>query len=318
MACVVFSSGGLKNFVMLPAAVVDRHLKDCSLAALKTLLYLLRNEDRSLDTGTIAVDLDLTEQSVHEAVEYWIKRGVLSKRADTLTLYTPAESSGSIPRFSGETVLLRAKEDKDLSMLLANAEKLLAKALTAADISTLFGMYDWLGLPAPVIALLLEYCVNYGSSSMSYIEKCAINWADEGITTVPLASDKLAALERSKTVQAKIASTLGIGGRSLTKKEKEFIEQWTNGYGYGIDEIVYAFEQSADNTGKLSFAYMNKVLSTSFEKGYKTAAQMQASPKPQMQTSSKPEKPSARKLKNNSVSSIDESKLFRPFWEIEE
>ncbi len=86
---------------------------------------------------------------------------------------------------------------------------------------------------------------------------------------------------------------------------------WTGTYGYGLDEILYAFEQSADNTGKLSFAYMDKVLSASHEKGYRTADQMRSAPRPVRKSA-----PAQKKLKNNSVSSIDDSELFKPFWEI--
>ena len=307
----LFAGGGLKNFVVLPASVVDRHMRACSGAQLKALLYLLRNEDKPLPAEEICADLALTPAELEDAVQFWVKCGVLQKNANTLSLFVPKGAQDGLPRYAGETVLLRAQNDKDLSTLLAQAEQILNKVLTPADISTLFGMYDWLGLPVSVIAILLDYCHSTGNDSMRYMEKTAINWSDEGVRTAELAAQKVEALERARTLHARVAGALGIGGRNLTKKEREYIDVWTGTYGYGLDEILYAFEQSADNTGKLSFAYMDKVLSASHEKGYRTADQMRSAPRPVRKSA-----PAQKKLKNNSVSSIDDSELFKPFWEI--
>ena len=152
----MFAGGGLKNFVVLPASVVDRHMRACSGAQLKALLYLLRNEDKPLPAEEICADLAITPTELEDAVQFWVKCGVLQKNANTLSLFVPKGAQDGLPRYAGETVLLRAQNDKDLSTLLAQAEQILNKVLTPADISTLFGMYDWLGLPVSVIAILLD------------------------------------------------------------------------------------------------------------------------------------------------------------------
>ena len=56
---------------------------------------------------------------------------------------------------------------------------------------------------------------------------------------------------------------------------------------------------------------MDKVLSASHEKGYRTVDQMRAAPKPVRRSAA-----AQKKLKNNSVSSLDDAELFKPFWEI--
>ena len=136
---------------------------------------------------------------------------MLQKNANTLSLFVPKGAQDGLPRYAGETVLLRAQNDKDLSTLLAQAEQILNKVLTPADISTLFGMYDWLGLPVSVIAILLDYCHSTGNDSMRYMEKTAINWSDEGVRTAELAAQKVEALERARTLHARVAGALGIG-----------------------------------------------------------------------------------------------------------
>ena len=185
-------------------------MRACSGAQLKALLYLLRNDDKPLPAEEICADLAITPAELEDAVQFWVKCGVLQKNANTLSLFVPKGAQDGLPRYAGETVLLRAQNDKDLSTLLAQAEQILNKVLTPADISTLFGMYDWLGLPVSVIAILLDYCHSTGNDSMRYMEKTAINWSDEGVRTAELAAQKVEALERARTLHARVAGALGL------------------------------------------------------------------------------------------------------------
>ena len=66
MSSYMFAGGGLKNFVVLPASVVDRHLRNCNEAQLKTLLYLLRNEDKPLSGEEICADLAITPAELED------------------------------------------------------------------------------------------------------------------------------------------------------------------------------------------------------------------------------------------------------------
>lgn len=309
MSSYLFSGGGMKNFIVIPSAVIDRFLKDATGEELKILLYLIRNEDKQLDETTITEETGVCKVGIEDAIEHWIKCGVISKRGASLSFATPSYDSGHLPKYTGETIALRCRNDKKWEKLKNAAEQILGKLLNENDINTIFSIYDYLGLPDTVIGVLLEYCVSNGTASMKYIEKTAIAWADEQIYTLNAATRKVEALNKAKQLETKIASALGIMGRNFTTKEKGYIDKWTNTYGYGLNEIVYAYEQSADNTGKLSFPYMNKVLESAYNKGHKTVEQMQNAPKPQPKANNK-------KLKNNSEVSIDEKDLFVPFWEV--
>lgn len=310
MSSYLFAGGGMKNFIILPAAVVDRYMKDANSDQLKILLYLIRNEDKALDTDRISDDTGISPCGIDAAVEYWVKLGVLQKRGGNLSLAMGASDNGKLPRYNAETIALRAETDAKWCALRTTAEQILGKLLNENDINTLFSFYDYLGLPDSVIAVMLEYCVSEDKTNMKYIEKTAMSWSEEQIYTLEEAQHKVEVLQRAKQMESKIKSALGIQDRNLTTKEKNFIDVWTNTYGYGLSEIVYAYEQSADNTGKLSFPYMNKVLESAHAKGYKTAQEMADAPKPER-------KPAAdKKLKNNSKVSIEKEDLFVPFFEI--
>ncbi len=313
LSAYIFSSGGLKNFVLIPAVVVDRHLKECSAEALKALLYLLRHEDQSITEEELCAAAGLADCKLEEVLGYWVKTGVLRKKGATLTLAATGTASDAMPVFSAETIMLRSTQDKDLAALFTQAEKIKSTTLSPAEINAIYNLYDTVGLPAPVIALLLEYCTEAGKPGARYLQACGCGWYDEGITTAALAAEKIEAIKAVRAAQGQIMKALGITGRNLTTKEREYIALWTESYGYGIEEILYAYEKTADNTGKLSFAYMNKILTAAYESGCKTTQDMEKLNAPAERTRAKK---SGRPLKNNSESSIRQEDLFRPFWEV--
>ncbi len=313
MASYLFASGGLKNFVVIPAAVVDRHLSACDGEALKVLLYLLRHEDVSVTDAEIATACGLSQDRVTGALEYWLKTGVLRKNGATLMLASFQPSSSAMPVFSGDAIALRATQDRMLSELFAQAERIHSKTLSTAEMNALYVLYDVIGLPASVIALLLEYCQEAGKTGTQYMYVTGAAWAEEGIVTAEAANDKIEFLRRARDLEGRVKSALGID-RALSTKERNFLSTWTDSLGFGVEEIRYAFEQSVDNTGKLSFAYMNKVLQNSYDAGCRTVEDMKNQIPPP--AASKPKK-NTRKLKNNSEITIQKEDLFVPFWVVE-
>ncbi len=64
------------------------------------------------------------------------------------------------------------------------AEQYLGKTLSATDIDQITYFYDTLNMSAELIEYLIEYCVENGHKSMHYINKVALSWHEENITTV--------------------------------------------------------------------------------------------------------------------------------------
>ena len=66
--------------------------------------------------------------------------------------------------------------------------------------------------------------------------------------------------------------TLQIRGRNLTPAEERYAQQWLE-WGFAQDAILLAYERTCLNTGGLSWAYMNKILTRWQEAGIFTAEQ---------------------------------------------
>ena len=75
-------------------------------------------------------------------------------------------------------------EKKELRSLLFIAEQYLGKTLSHTDVEAITYFYKDLGMSARLIEYLIESCVESGHKSIHYIQKVALSWADEGITSV--------------------------------------------------------------------------------------------------------------------------------------
>jgi DnaD/phage-associated family protein len=103
----------------------------------------------------------------------------------------------------------------------------------------------------------LQYCVDRGKKDFKYIEKVAINWAEEGITT-PKQAQKFSS-KYDKNVYS-IMNELGKNG-APTPKEMEFISRWTKEYGFSTDIILEACERTVMATDRHRFEYAESILS---------------------------------------------------------
>ena len=118
--------------------------------------------------------------------------------------------------------------------------------------------------------MAVAYCVSIDKRNLRYIEKTALSWQEMGLD-----SDK--AIEKyldSQTIrykqQQEVQNAFGIHDRRLTSKEQKWIDQWYGEFHFSIDMIRLAYEKTVDNTGKVSFPYIHKILSAWHQKGLRT------------------------------------------------
>ena len=59
----------------------------------------------------------------------------------------------------------------------------MGKTLTSTEVRTILFISDKLGFSMDLIDYLVQYCLERGKKDFHYIEKVAINWAQQGIRT---------------------------------------------------------------------------------------------------------------------------------------
>ncbi len=149
-------------------------------------------------------------------------------------------------------------------------ESILSRPITSAEHKTVVHILEFLRLPADVILMAIEYCVSIDKVNARYIEKVCTTWADNGINTHELAEQYLNLLKQSRLNEMKVQKIFGIESRNLIDSERNFINRWLNEFKFNVDIIKLAYEKTINAIGKLAFPYINKILLSWYEKGYKT------------------------------------------------
>lgn len=268
------------SYILIPSVIVDRYLNVASHKDLKVILWLLKNAGVTADDLEIARYLDITAEELKSAITFWVKNGVLAKRGERLSMNVMIPNGDSAPAYSGEVIEEKLKREPELHKLIKQAEKILEKLLSPNDISTLLSLHDWLGLKVEVILMIMDYCVSNGQKGMRSIEKTAIAFSDLGIDSYEKAENYIKEQQFKKTAESKIASLIGANGRALTDSEKKNINAWVSDFGFGLDMIKKAYESTVERTGKYSVSYMNTILRSWNEKGFKTLADAEGEAKP--------------------------------------
>lgn len=192
------------------------------------------------------------------------------------------EPEEQLPQYQSEDIVRRSKEDGRFSVILAEAAKVIGRSLSSNDMKTLFGVYDYLGIPAEVILELLNYCAElymekYGTGrrpSARAIEKEAYVWANLEILTLEQAEEYIHSQKSRRSEIGRVASALGIHGRELTATESKYISSWLD-MGFGEEALGIAYDRTVTNTGSLKWPYMNKILTRWHENGLHSPREIQ-------------------------------------------
>ncbi|MGN0402983.1 MAG: DnaD domain protein [Acetatifactor sp.] len=159
------------------------------------------------------------------------------------------------PVYSAER--LRAfKEQQNTAQLLFIAESYIGRPLTPSEMKSILYFTDVLHFSDDMIDYLLQYCVDKGKKDFKYIEKVAVNWAEEGITTPKQAQQRACLYDKNVYT---IMKELGKNS-TPTSKEAAYIFRWTKEYGFDNDIIIEACERTVMATDKNRFEYADRIL----------------------------------------------------------
>ncbi len=166
---------------------------------------------------------------------------------------------------------LRAiEQDKNMENIVYQFEMYCGHTPTPTEYNTLLYIYEQLMFPAELLEYLIEYCASLEHTSHRYIEKVAIDWYLRGIRTAKQAKQETAAYH---ALNAAISKELGLS-RVLTPTELRYINTWKNDYAFQQDVIIEACQRaSADN--KISFRYINGILTNWYESHVKSLEDIQ-------------------------------------------
>lgn len=304
----------------VPNSVVDDNIRLASALQLKTLLYMLRNSaEGKVSLAELSKAIGFGEEDISDALIFWEERGLVVKDGSAPTApvsiareepaVTPAPAPVTAPapvqsvkkveeipvtKPNHEQVAARLQESDELRLLFAEAQNILGKTVGYDGQSTLIMMHDSYGLPVEVILMAIEYNKNKGKTGFASISKTGREWSELEIDSIEGAIEYIEAHNIVDEAWQKLRSMTEITNKNPTQKQKRFLTAWIKEYGFNTDMIYFAYEEAIDNTGKISFEYMDKVLQSWHKNSVKTPQDIQRE-KMKWQQQQQKSKPAASK-----------------------
>jgi DnaD/phage-associated family protein len=236
----------------------------------------------------------LTESDVIKAWRHWEKEKLVSitsdkKGQDMEILFLPVKSKKtpetspvsafddlvqsdkvtlheSRPQYTAQELACYRSQCAEVEQLFTRAEKSLGKLLSYNDMNVIFGFHDWLRLPIEVIEYLLTYCAENDHRNLRYIEKCAFDWADRGISDL---EEALSYVQSFGKTYRTIMSHLGRTGYP-TEAERKYMDKWLNDWKMPQEIVLEACNRAAIETDKRRFNYTDGILKNWHSKNVQT------------------------------------------------
>ncbi len=280
--------------------------RDAERADLLVLMQLCSDPYSAENIPLLAKRIGCTQKKVLSSIEFWREAGIITVEnadttsaasanpaaasaahvsdasaasaasASTATASTGPEPAGEggasrfelRPQYSGEELAaLTDAHGGELRKLIDTCQGIVGRIFTQAEAGKVVGLYEYLGLDIEHILSLFTYCVHRGKRAVGYVEKTAYNLYDEGIDSAAKLEEYIKKKEEKEREEAHLRSLFGLGSRALTAKERQAFTQWLHEWKLPEEVLVRAYEQTVENTGKYSLAYMSRVLESWYMAG---------------------------------------------------
>lgn len=264
---------------------IDKYMPKANAIFVKVYLYGYRNCYHGiydLTSKQIADAMDILESDVILSWKYWEQNELMklhyndetsSYDVEYLTIKEEIEKIednkinyniiATRPQYSPQELDIYRNTSKEINDLFDYSRKTLNKMITYNDLNVLFSFYDWLRLPIDVIKALLAY---YSNKSMKYIEKVAIEWAENEIDTLDKVEERMKLFGEYRA----IIRAFGLGTRLPIDNEEEYMKKWLKTYMFPTNIIIEACKKTVLQIGKVNFKYADQILTNWYKNNVKT------------------------------------------------
>lgn len=222
-------------------------------------------------SGMQAAQSNIQSAVVNNATQNILKNGVVNNAAQNISTADIRMQDSVVEKLKSQTTDKAASSQKeytldeikefrknpDISELFFIIETYLKHTLSSTDTNMVLYWLDELHFSTDLVEYLVEYCITKGHSSLRYMNKVALGWADAGIKTVDQAKDDAAAHSQ---IYYSVMKALGITGRNLVDSEVSLINKWVGEYGFDIELVKAACSKTISAIQKPSFEYTDSIL----------------------------------------------------------
>lgn len=241
------------------------------------LLYLcLLRAHGSLAPEALRAQLRWDERRERAAEEALSRMGLIGTPVPAAATDAPPPREDVPPEYSRADVSSVLESDASFAALLREVERKLGR-LTEPSVRRLLGLYDYLGLPADVIFLLVNHCIERREAqlgpgrrpTMREIEKEGYLWARRELFTAAKADEYLKAEQNKRRSYPEYMDALRMGGRAPSPGEEKYLGAWAE-MGFPADTVAVAYDKTVLKCHDFRWPYCNGILRKWHEKGLHT------------------------------------------------
>jgi len=275
--------------IVLGAGIVRRLIESRNGDA--ALLYLCLARSGACDPERIRAELGWSAAQLRAAEDALRAMGLIRAPGEAEpareTRETPPAPETALPEYSREDVMNKLESDASFAAVLAEVERKLGR-LSDPSVRRLLGLYDYLGLPADVLMLLVNHCVErkeaqFGAGrapTMREIEKEGYAWARRELFSAAAADAYLRAEREARGRYPALMAALRLGAREPAPSEERYLRQWAD-WGFPPETVAIAYDKTMLKCGEFKWPYCNGILRRWHEKGLHTPEETAAENKPQ-------------------------------------
>jgi len=182
------------------------------------------------------------------------------------------------PTYSAAQVRQLTASD-EIQWLLPQLEQILLRPVKPSEIQLVLYFYESLGFSAELILYLYDYCVSRGKKTNAYIEKVALSWAADGISSAEEAKEAIALYNEKHSA---VMKAFGLN-RAPVPAELTYLQRWFDEYGFSADMVAEACNRTVLAINKPDFKYADRILASWYEQQIRTRVDLQ-NYKPQAKT----------------------------------
>jgi len=256
-----------QGFTPVSNVFIEKYMPQARGEFVKIYLLMLKHNisgELGVSSSILASSLNLLESDIMNALNYWNDQGVIKltqidKMGNFNVEFIDLVDEPVKP--NKQVDLLEALDSSSTKDMLKDIEMLLARPLSPNEMSIYLNWQREFGFSSELILILMEYCISKGKSDSRYIEKVALAWHDQKITTIEQAQNLIKKTEDKWLNIRKILTYLGINNTDIMKPQQDLIEKWLLIYKFPNEIILKACDVCFERLNRADFKYIDGILS---------------------------------------------------------
>ena len=210
----------------------------------------------AMSLARMARDMDIADDEVFQAFQYWERMGLVRRVADSPPRYVYKNLKHKLlmPGAEGESVYRYKDFNEALHNLFDKKRK-----LHEQDYRRVYEWIEVLDLPETVAIMLIRYCIDqYGLRfSFERADALAREWAEHGVRTIEDAEEMTRNSKQMADDLKRVLRRLG-QRRAPSMDEQDLYRKWTADWGFALPAILEACKETTK--GSPTMAYLGGIL----------------------------------------------------------